>query len=55
MAAVLAGARVILPDAGIAITDLFGFDDGPLPGARKDWQRVIRPGRPRKRDPAGRG
>jgi hypothetical protein len=52
MAAVLAGARVILPNAGIAITDLFSFDDGLLPGARDDWKRVTRAGRPRKREAA---
>jgi hypothetical protein len=48
MAAVLAAVRLIRPDMHIAISDLFNFDDGPLPGARTDWQRVKRPGRPRK-------
>jgi len=54
MAAVLAGACLILPDIRIAITDLFSFDDGPLPAAKQDWQRVIASGRPRKRDTARR-
>jgi hypothetical protein len=49
MAAVLAAARLIRPDLHVAITDLFNFDDGPLPAARTDWQRVKRPGRPPKR------
>src|SRR5437868_3878481 len=49
MAAILAGARLIVPNAAVTITDLFSFDDGVLPAARKDWHRVPRPGRPPRR------
>jgi hypothetical protein len=49
MAAILAGARLVLPAVDITIYDLFSFDDGPLPAAKKDWHRIRAPGRPRKK------
>jgi hypothetical protein len=49
MAAILAGARLVLPAVDITICDLFSFDDGPLPAAKKEWHRIIAPGRPPKK------
>ena len=50
VAAILGGIRRIVTTHHVAITDLFDFEDGPLPAAREDWHRIKQPGRPpRKR------
>lgn len=48
MAAILEGINIVLA-RDVTITDLFAFDDGPLPAARADWSRIPRPGRPPKK------
>lgn len=50
LAAILGGIRRIVTTEAVSITDLFDFEDGPLPSAKEHWQRIKQPGRPpRKR------
>ena len=48
MAAILAGLRLVT-EKEVAITDIFSFDDGPLPAAKANWHYRRASGRPPKK------